>query len=95
MQELIAYMNGELVGSLKKHASGAHSFQYDKSWIDNDKARPLSLSLKLQLPTINSDAVINYFDNLLPDSPKVRERIVTRYRVASKQPFDWISKAHF
>ena len=60
MQELIAYMNGEVVGCLKKLANGAHSFQYDKSWINNDKARLLSLSLKLQLPAINSDAVINY-----------------------------------
>tara|TARA_R110001583_G_scaffold7720_3_gene37888 strand:- start:72282 stop:73586 length:1305 start_codon:yes stop_codon:yes gene_type:complete len=92
MQELIAYMNGELVGSLKKYANGAHSFQYDKSWIGNDKTRPLSLSLKLQLPAINSDAVINYFDNLLPDSPKVRERIVTRYKAASKQPFDLLKE---
>lgn len=92
MQELIAYMNGEIVGSLKKHSNGAHSFQYDKSWIDNDKARPLSLSLKLQFPPINSDAVINYFDNLLPDSPIVRDRIVIRYKTASKQPFDLLKE---
>jgi serine/threonine-protein kinase HipA len=92
MQELIAYMNGELVGSLKKLSNGAHSFQYDRSWVNNDKARPLSLSLKLQLPSITSDAVINYFDNLLPDSPKVRERIVTRYKAASKQPFDLLKE---
>lgn len=92
MQELIAYMNGELVGSLKKHSNGAHSFQYDQTWIDNDKARPLSLSLKLQLSAIHSDAVINYFDNLLPDNPQVRDRIVTRYKVVSKQPFDLLKE---
>jgi len=78
MQKLIAYMNGELVGTLAKHKNGAHTFQYDKDWITNAKTRPLSLSLKLQLPTITSDAVINYFDNLLPDSPQVRDRIVAR-----------------
>ncbi|WP_413694380.1 hypothetical protein [Psychromonas sp. KJ10-2] len=38
MQELIAYMNGELVGSLKKLSNGAHSFQYGKSWVNNSKA---------------------------------------------------------
>jgi serine/threonine-protein kinase HipA len=85
-------MNGELVGSLKKLSNGAHSFQYGKSWVNNSKARPLSLSLKLQLPPINSDAVINYFDNLLPDSPLVRERIVTRYQTTSKQPFDLLKE---
>ncbi|WCE31883.1 type II toxin-antitoxin system HipA family toxin [Vibrio sp. SCSIO 43137] len=92
MQELIAYMNGELVGRLKKQSNGAHSFQYDSDWITNSKARPLSLSLKLQLPRINSDAVINYFDNLLPDAPKVRERIVTRYKASSIQPFDLLKE---
>ena len=92
MQILSAYMNGELVGRLIKYSNGAHSFQYDKTWIDNDKARPLSLSLKLQLPPINSGAVINYFDNLLPDNPIVRERIVTRYKIASKQPFDLLKE---
>ncbi|ANO34938.1 hypothetical protein A6E01_17300 [Vibrio breoganii] len=60
MQTLIAYMNGELVGILEKHKNGAHTFQYDKSWITNTHTRPLSLSLKLQIPPITSDAVVNY-----------------------------------
>lgn len=80
MQKLIAYMNGELVGTLEKHKNGAHTFQYDKNWLTKAVTRPLSLSLKLQLPAITSDAVINYFDNLLPDSPQVRDRIVARYK---------------
>ncbi|MBO2694995.1 type II toxin-antitoxin system HipA family toxin [Shewanella algae] len=92
MQKLIAYMNGELVGTLAKHKNGAHTFQYDKDWITNAMARPLSLSLRLQLPTITSDAVINYFDNLLPDSPQVRDRIVARYKASSKQPFDLLKE---
>lgn len=92
MQKLIAYMNGELVGTLEKHKNGAHSFQYDKNWVVNAMTRPLSLSLKLQLPPITSDAVINYFDNLLPDSPQVRDRIVARYQTSSKQPFDLLKE---
>ncbi|UGA55417.1 type II toxin-antitoxin system HipA family toxin [Vibrio sp. VB16] len=92
MQKLIAYMNGELVGALEKRKNGAHTFQYDKSWVNNVKTRPLSLSLKLQLPPITSDAVINYFDNLLPDSPQVRDRIVSRYKTSSKQPFDLLKE---
>lgn len=92
MQELLAYMNGELVGRLQKQSNGAHSFQYDSDWINNRKARPLSLSLKLQIAPIKSDAVINYFDNLLPDAPKVRERIVARYKASSKQPFDLLKE---
>jgi len=92
MKKLVAYMNGELVGTLEKHKNGAHTFQYDKNWITNAMTRPLSLSLKLQLPAITADAVINYFDNLLPDSPQVRDRIVARYKASSKQPFDLLKE---
>lgn len=40
MQELLAYMNGELVGRLQKQSNGAHSFQYDPDWINNRKPAP-------------------------------------------------------
>lgn len=55
-------------------------------------ARPLSLSLPLQRRNITSDAVFNFFDNLLPDSPIVRDRIVKRYHAKSRQPFDLLSE---
>lgn len=87
-QELIAWMNGERVGILTRNTNGAHTFQYDPGWLNNRLARPLSLSLPLQLPVISSAAVLNYFDNLLPDSPLVRDRIVARYQAKSRQPFD-------
>lgn len=55
-------------------------------------ARPLSLSLPLQRGNITSDAVFNFFDNLLPDSPIVRDRIVKRYHAKSRQLFDLLSE---
>ncbi|WP_312242429.1 type II toxin-antitoxin system HipA family toxin [Pantoea sp.] len=88
MQQLVAWMNGEKVGVLTKYQNGAHVFKYDVDWIANKLARPLSLSLPLQLPAIASARVINYFDNLLPDIPDVRDRIVARYQAKSSQPFD-------
>ncbi len=91
-QELIAWMNGERVGVFTRHNNGAHTFHYASSWLHNRLARPLSLSLPLQLPAITSAAVINYFDNLLPDSPLVRDRIVARYHAQSRQPFDLLSE---
>ena len=42
--------------------------------------------------SITSDAVFNFFDNLLPDSPIVRDRIVKRYHAKSRQPFDLLSE---
>ena len=92
MASLIAWMNDELVGELTKQGNGAHAFKYDKNWILNQRARPLSLSLPLQYGNITSNAVFNYFDNLLPDNPKVRDRIVKRYKAKSKQPFDLLAE---
>ncbi len=38
------------------------------------------------------DEVYNFFDNLLPDSPEVRQRIVARHHATSTQPFDLLAK---
>lgn len=92
MTKLIAWMNNERVGELTKQTNGAHTFKYDPSWMTSRLARPLSLSLPLQFGVITSDAVFNYFDNLLPDSSWVRDRIVKRYGVRSKQPFDLLKE---
>ncbi|MBD3708238.1 HipA N-terminal domain-containing protein [Klebsiella pneumoniae] len=73
-------------------ANGAHSFRYDEEWLRSPRARPLSLSLPLQYGNITADAVYHYFDNLLPDSPQVRDRIVRRYQARSKQPFDLLAE---
>lgn len=88
MDRLSAWMNGERVGTLTRQKNGAHLFQYAPGWLSNPLARPLSLSLPLQYPAIASVSVINFFDNLLPDNPRVRERILNRYRAKSMQPFD-------
>lgn len=82
----------EVVGELTKLANGAHTFKYAPEWLASRYARPLSLSLPLQRGNITSDAVFNFFDNLLPDSPIVRDRIVKRYHAKSRQPFDLLSE---
>ena len=92
MPVLTTWMNNERVGELTKHANGAHTFRYDREWLYNRYARPISLSLPLQFGTITSDAVINYFDNLLPDNPAIRDRIVRRYQTTSRQPFDLLTE---
>lgn len=73
MDKLDIYMNGLLVGELHRSNSGA---------------RPISLSMPLTRNAYEGPEVINFFDNLLPDSQEVRDRIVARYRADSKQPFD-------
>ncbi|MBL7485858.1 HipA N-terminal domain-containing protein [Escherichia coli] len=94
MPKLVTWMNNQRVGELTKLANGAHTFKYAPEWLASRYARPLSLSLPLQRGNITSDAVFNFFDNLLPDSPIVRDRIVKRYHAKSRQPFDLLSEIY-
>ncbi|QUJ69267.1 type II toxin-antitoxin system HipA family toxin (plasmid) [Photobacterium sp. GJ3] len=92
VRQLRVLMNGLNVGVFTKEVTGAHTFQYDEAWIHSKKRRAISLSLPLRKARFTGDEVINFFDNLLPDNPQVRERIVARYDAKTKQPFDLLEK---
>jgi serine/threonine-protein kinase HipA len=64
--------------------------QYDKTWVQSRLGRPLSLSLPFSLENQShkGEKVLNYFDNLLPDSDSIRKRIAARFKTASVDPFD-------
>jgi serine/threonine-protein kinase HipA len=86
--ELFAYMNGEKVGILTRAANGRLEFSYGESWLKSNSGRPLSLSMPLTEQIYAGDPVENYFDNLLPDSQPIRNRIQKRFRAASNRVFD-------
>ena len=50
------------------------------------------MSLPLREKTYSGPEVYNYFDNLLPDSREIRERIVARFKASSTGPFDILMK---
>lgn len=86
MVALNAWMNGEFVGAWHVHR-GAHSFSYAPSWLESEKSRPLSLSLPLtRTLEIKGEVVANYFDNLLPDNERIRERIGRRFKTRHSMP---------
>lgn len=68
-------MNGRRVGRLSLAVNGAIRFKYARDWLDWEHAIPVSLSLPLAEKTYSGAPVTNCFDNLLPDSPAVRERL--------------------
>ncbi len=86
--ELFAYMNGEKVGTLTRAANDRLEFTYDKSWLASSSGRPLSLSMPLTHQAYAGDTVESFFDNLLPDSQPIRNRIQRRFGVASNRGFD-------
>lgn len=92
MASLFIYMNGYEVGEYIQRSSGAQEFIYSDSWLEQGgTAIPLSLSLPLTEKVHKGDRVYNYFDNLLPDSMDIRNRIQARLGAKTNQPFDLLS----
>lgn len=91
MPSLFIYMNGFEVGEYSQHRSGAQEFIYCNSWLERRGAIPLSLSLPLTDKHHKGDIVYNYFDNLLPDSMDIRNRIQARFGAKTNQAFDLLS----
>jgi serine/threonine-protein kinase HipA len=85
---LAIWMNGELVGTWRVDR-GSHRLSYDRSWIESPRQRSLSLSLPITASLeIRGPVVAHYFDNLLPDNDRIRERIARRYRTKSTEVFE-------
>ncbi|WP_076999303.1 type II toxin-antitoxin system HipA family toxin [Variovorax sp. KK3] len=86
---LSIWANGERVGRWHMPGRGEDELVYDANWLRSAAGRPLSLSLPLIANAVHrGDAVRNYFDNLLPDSIPIRERIARRFRTGSADTFD-------
>lgn len=90
---LALFMNGERVGTWRVSAAG-DELVYDRRWLDSQQARPLSLSLPFKpgnAPHAGA-AVRDYFENLLPDSQPIRERLARRFRTVTADAFDLLAE---
>ena len=65
-------------------------FTYDAGWVASAEARPISLSLPINLDgqPLKGEKVGFFFDNLLPDSDVIRQRVRSRFRTRSSDAFD-------
>ena len=86
---LAAWFNGQRVGSWHVQAD-EHRFQYDPAWLSDAATRPLSLSLPFtpgNLPH-RSEAVRHFFENLLPASERVRQRLQAQLGAIGPSAFE-------
>lgn len=89
MSTLGVWINGRYVGAWQQVRGGRDRFQYDRAWISDPQGRALSLSLPMTSDAaITSPAVGYYFDNLLPDSQSIRDRLQARFGTRSANTFD-------
>lgn len=90
---LAVWMNGQRVGVWFWTRTGTPGFRYDSSWTQSAHGRPLSVSLPI--PAAGGDVtgpkVEHYFDNLLPDSHRIRDRLRRRFAAPSTRAADLLA----
>lgn len=91
--DLAVWMNGQRVGTWGHTRAGRDSFHYDPAWVASPFARNLSLSLPITAgdSRLTGPEVGYYFDNLLPDHPRLRERLRRRHGLRSTAAFELLS----
>ncbi len=91
-KRLHLWMNGLAVGAWETTRDG-EKLEYFDAWIAHDQGRPLSQSLPFTAANqpYRGKVVSDYFDNLLPDSRSIRERIAARYKTGGVSPFDLLA----
>lgn len=87
-------MNGTFVGTWSIQPHIGEALQYDSNWVASEQGRPLSLSLPFTPGNgpHRGDAVRVYFENLLPDSKAIRERLARRFRADSTDAFTLLAE---
>jgi serine/threonine-protein kinase HipA len=88
---LNVFLNGHLVGLLRRESTGAIDFQYAREWLDWENTFPVSLSLPLREDRYIGTPVINVFDNLLPDSDLIRRRVAERVGADGTDAYSMLS----
>ncbi|MBC7378200.1 MAG: type II toxin-antitoxin system HipA family toxin [Burkholderiaceae bacterium] len=91
--DLDVWMNGQLVGTWFWTRTGTAGLRYSDAWHQSPNARPLSVSLPLPAAggEVMGPKVENYFDNLLPDSKHIRERLRRRFGTPSIRAADLLA----
>lgn len=87
------WMNGLQVGTWAQESTGDHVFSYSLDWLAQPEARPLSISMPLRTSSPYRGGVVEgWFDNLLPDSREIRQRMQSRFHAASARAFDLLAE---
>lgn len=89
MPTLRVWLNGVHAADWTQ-SRGAHELAYARNWVIAPVGRALSLSLPFVPGNVphRGVAVANYFDNLLPDSDRIRARLRSRFGADSTGAFD-------
>lgn len=85
-------LNNRLVGYLNKAPGGAVDFRYDDAWLGWENAIPVSLSLPLREDAYKGEPVVAVFENLLPDSNKLRKMVAAKVGADGTDAYSLLSQ---
>ncbi|MEI6492014.1 MAG: type II toxin-antitoxin system HipA family toxin [Verrucomicrobiota bacterium] len=85
-------LNNLHVGHLLKEPGGAIEFRYAESWLSGEAATPVSLSLPLREDAYRGEPVVAVFENLLPDSDKLRTRVAEKVGAKGTDAYSLLSE---
>lgn len=89
---LDVFINESKVGTLVRESDGGLKFAYDRDAIARGTVSLVSYSLPLREEVFSGDVVSNVFENLLPDSTEIRERIAARKQAKGTDAFSILSE---
>ena len=91
-EPLRVLLNNRLVGALLKEPSGAIEFRYARSWLDWEGKLPISMSLPLREDAYRGHPVVAVFDNLLPDSSQLRQKVAEKVGAEGTDAYSLLSQ---
>ena len=93
-RKLGLWMNGARVGTWSLSPNAPDTLQYDLAWTQSEQGRALSLSLPFTPGNSphRGDKVRAYFENLLPDSKDIRDRLARRFNTGSTSAFELLAE---
>ena len=89
---LTVYPNNRRVGTLAREASGAIRFTYHEDWLSWEHAFPVSLSLPLREMPYHGAVVSAVFDNLLPNTDRLRRLVAEKVGARGTDAYSMLSK---
>jgi serine/threonine-protein kinase HipA len=85
-------LNDRLVGHMMKDTSGAIEFRYSPSWVGAAQAIPVSLSMPIREDPYKGQVVSAVFENLLPDSDVLRNRVAEKVGANGTDAYSLLSE---
>jgi serine/threonine-protein kinase HipA len=87
MSELLALVDGELLGRVRSDRHGLLTFEYEPTWLNLDHAFPLSVSMPLAPQMYRQQIIRPFLWNLLPENTHVLDRWGQQFQVSPNNPF--------